>query len=318
MPSLHVHYPKLKEGEHARCLREALTGDVQLTVTEEPDVERVTVLVDGQPSPEQLAGLPVLETVVIPWAGLSDKAREALLPYPELRVHNLHHNAAPVAEHALALLLAAARSIVPADRALRAGDWRPRYAASDDPLLAGTEALVIGAGAVGRRVARALEGLDVRPRLVARSARDGVHGIEQLHELLPSAAAVVLALPLTPESEGLLGARELALLPERAVLVNVGRARLVDERALFEALRSGRLRAGLDVWHRYPLTEQERTSTRPSELAFEELDNLVLSPHRAGHGRETPRLRALALAQLLGRLARGEDPGDRVDVQRGY
>jgi len=319
MTTLHVHYPSLKAGEHARILRERLPALVRLTDAEETGLDDAAVLVDGRPTPELLAQLPALRAVVIPWAGVSEVAHGTLSKRPDLAVHNLHHNAAPVTEHAIGLLLAAARGIVPSDQALRAGDWRPRYAESTDPLLSGGNAVVVGAGAIGRRVARALKGLGMKAQLVGRTAREGVCSSSELPRLLADCSALILALPLTEASRGLIGAAELALLPDAAVLVNVGRAELCEEDALYDALRGGHLRAGLDVWYRYPEDEVQRASTMPSRHAFGELPNVVLSPHRAGHGAATPRLRAEALAELLAALAAGEAPrGSRVDLTLGY
>ncbi len=90
--------------------------------------------------------------------------------------------------------------------------------------------------------------------------------------------------------DGLLGAAELALLPDGAVLVNIGRGPIVDERALYEGLRDGRPHAaGLDVWYSYPPDEAARANWPPSAYPFHELDNVVLSPHRGGAADETAR-----------------------------
>lgn len=130
---------------------------------------------------------------------------------------------------------------------------------------------------------------------------------------------LVVAVPLTPETEGSLGARELALLPRGAVLVNVSRGPVIDEAALFEALQSGRLgAAGIDVWYCYPLSVDERRSTPPSQLPFGTLANVVLSPHRGGNTDRRDELWAGALARTLNAVARGEPVPHRVDLARGY
>lgn len=128
----------------------------------------------------------------------------------------------------------------------------------------------------------------------------------------------MICLPLTDETKGLIGADELAQLAPGAVLVNTGRGPIVDERALFDALRAGRLRAGLDVWYRYPEDEAARAGTPPATLPFHELDNIVMSPHRAGLCAETERLRAVFLAEMLNAGARGEPMPGRVDLDAGY
>ena len=276
------------------------------------------VLVEGRPDREHFAPPP--RAVVVPYAGVPAETAALLRDFPGVTLHNLHHNAAPTAETALALLLAAAKRVVPFDRALRAGDWRPRYETPGEALLDGGTALVLGYGAVGRRVAAACRalGMDV----VAVRRREGsegdVHGLAALHDLLPRAAAVVSCLPLTEDTRGLLGARELALLPDGAVLVNVGRAAVVDEDALFAELESGRIAAGLDVWYRYPEDEDARAATAPSRHPFGRLPNVVLSPHHAGSCRGIEQLRARHLADLLNAAARGAPIPNRVEPERGY
>ena len=93
----------------------------------------------------------------------------------------------------------------------------------------------------------------------------------------------------------------------------------MDEGALYRALKDGIIcAAGLDVWYNYPAEEDARTKTPPSSYPFQELDNVVMSPHRAGHSRETDRLRMEHLAELLNTAARGEDIPNKVDLDAGY
>jgi phosphoglycerate dehydrogenase-like enzyme len=148
---------------------------------------------------------------------------------------------------------------------------------------------------------------------------DEVQAVARLGALLPEADALVVCVPLVPDTDGLLGADELARLPAHAVLVNVSRGPIIDEQALFEALQDGRLgAAGLDVWWRYPEDEPSRTATPPSRFPFHDLDNVVLSPHRGGSTTETANLRMQHLARLLHAAARGEEVPNRVDVEAGY
>jgi phosphoglycerate dehydrogenase-like enzyme len=242
-------------------------------------------------------------------------------------VHNLHHNAAPVAELALMLLLAAAKFALRYDRAIRANDWRIRYERPGPTiLLEGKTALILGYGAIGRRVAAAcrvlgMATLATRRRLDAPQLDEGteVHPPDALRDLLPRANALIICLPHTPETDGLLGAAELALLPSHSILVNIGRAAIVDERALYEALRDGRLHAaGLDVWYSYPPDEASRADWPPSAYPFHELDNVIMRPHRGGAADETARLRMGALAGMLNEAAAGREMGNRVALDIGY
>lgn len=279
-----------------------------------PEPADYRVLVVGRPREEDLDASSALETVIIPWAGLPAGTRESLRARPHLAVHNLHHNAPATAEMAVGLLLAAARGIVPADRALRAGDWRRRYDTDQGLRLTGSTAVVLGFGEIGRRVGRALEALDVEVHGLRRG-----DGVARLDELLPEADVLVVCVPSTDATRGLIDAKRLSRLPAGALVVNVARGDVIDEDALYEALASGRLGgAGLDVWYRYPESEEARASTLPASRPFHDLENVVLSPHRAGHGRGTERARAMYLARLLDAAAQGETIPHRIDLDRGY
>ncbi len=285
------------------------------------------MLVAGRPERRQLLASPNLRLLVIPWAGLPPETRSLLLDYPHIAVHNLHHNAALTSELAIALLLSAAKLIIPYDRALRLNDWTLRYAAPQALVLQGKTALILGFGHIGQHIGRACHALGMRVLAVKRSPGTlpeldypaEIHPPAALHNLLPLAQAVLVALPNTPHTEGLLGETELRLMPPGGLLVNIARGPVVDQGALYRALHDGHLHAaGLDVWYHYPATPEARSNTPPADFPFHELDNLVLSPHRAGLAVETEALRMQALAELLNAACRGEQVPNRVDVAAGY
>jgi len=323
--SVHLlHRPGADSLEHL-CSR----LDVGVHVSFGPDPVALPdchVLVAGRPHREHLASSPRLRALIIPWAGLPETTRDLMRGFPRVAVYNLHHNAAPVAEMALALLLAAAKSIIPTDRLLRLGDWSPRYQTERPALLAGQTALILGYGAIGREVARLCRALGMQVlatrrhvSTVSTGLEDEVHPPEALRDLLPRANAVIVCLPLTPATTGLIGTEELALLPPGATLVNIGRASVIEEAALYQALSSGALHAaGLDVWYSYPSDEASRLHTPPSAYPFHQLDNVVMSPHRAGHAGPTERLRMEHLAASLNAAARGDTIPHRVDLDAGY
>jgi phosphoglycerate dehydrogenase-like enzyme len=326
----------LRAEEAMADLRRRLDASIRLTAGPDlPVPATYQILVAGRPKPEELTASPYLQALIVPWAGIPESTRQLMYEFPRVAVHNLHHNALPVAEHALALLLAAAKFLVPMDQALRRHDWRPRYEPNPSLLLEGKTALVLGYGAIGRKVADLCQGLGMdvvaarrqmptgdSPRDVAsqRAVVDRrLAPIQDLHRLLPQADALLVCLPYTGETARLIGDRELDLLPAGAVLVNVGRGPIVDEAALYRALRDGRLyAAGLDVWYHYPQDTEARGHTPPSTYPFHELPNVVMSPHRAGGSTQTERLRAIHLARLLNAAARGEPMPNRVDLDAGY
>ena len=280
----------------------------QLSVGPVPDRD-VQVLVSGRPSDEALARCT--QALVIPYAGLPARTREQLLKRPDLAVYAQHHNAEAVAEMSVALLLAAARCVVPMDRALRSHDWRARYASDPSVELRGKTAVLLGYGAINRRVEPVLHALGLSTEIV-----DSRTASEKLDSLLQGAAAVMCAVPSTPATKGMLDARRLGLLADQCVVVNVGRADLIEQEPFYEALKHGRIRAGLDVWYRYPKTPD--TPTPPGDFPFEALDNVVLSPHRSGHGEHVERARTEHLERTLTALIEGREPTGRVDVERGY
>ncbi len=322
--SPHVHFIYERSEEADRILLEHLDPAIQLTQGTEvpPETE---ILVGGRPSRKQLAS-PNLKSLIIPWAGLPSETKEILPEFPHISVHNLHHNAAPVAETAVTLLLAAAKLTIPFDRSLRNHDWRIRYKPSPTLTLEGRTALILGYGAIGQRVARMCQAMGMNVLATKRSVTAvttdtfaEIHPPSALPGLLPRTHALIICLPLTAETEGLIGTAELAALQPHAILVNVGRGPVVDEHALYAALVDGSLHgAGMDVWYNYPPDEAARAHNPAASVPFHKLDNVVMSPHRAGLTRDTDRLRMTHLADLLNHAARDESLPNRLDLEKGY
>lgn len=186
-------------------------------------------------------------------------------------------NAASVAEMTLALMFAAARRLAWMDGELRAGRWSR---AQDGLELAGRTLGLLGFGQVGQRVAVVAQALGMQvlaydPALQGcASPVVGVRLADSLDELLGASQVLSLHVPLTPATRGLIGAAQLATLPAGALLINTARGEVVDEQALVEALRSGRLfAAGLDTMAVEPL---------PPDSPLLRLPNVVLTPHVGG------------------------------------
>ena len=285
------------------------------------------VLVAGRPDEDMLTASPNLRTLVIPWAGLPEPTAQLLSSYPHISVHNLHHNAITTAETALMLMLTAAKLIIPIERAFRNNDWRPRYGPSQAVYLYGKTMLILGFGSIGEHVARVCQGMGMRVIEIKRNPKTTLpadldaqlHPPEALDELLPQANVLMITLPLTDETKGLIGTSELALLPENAVLVNVGRGAVVDQAALYHALKNGKLHsAGIDVWYNYPPDEANRADTPPADFPFHELDNVVMSPHRGGGSMEVETIRMQHLAELLNQLGRDGQGPNKVNLAQGY
>jgi phosphoglycerate dehydrogenase-like enzyme len=329
MPHLSVHLLFEIEPENLDHLRQLLDPQIDLSVGKDmPPNPDFSVLVAGVPRDGEISASPSLRTLIIPWSGLPRATRELMLRRPGVAVHNIHHNAGAAAELAVALLLAAAKFIVPMDRSLRSFDWSPRYRPNPSVELQGSRALILGYGAIGRSVAQMCRGLGMnvaairrRPERTKSDCPDEIHTIDSLPRLLPETDVLIVALPLTRKTEALVGEEELRLLPKQAVLVNIARGPIVDEKALFDSLQSRSLKAaGLDVWYSYPKDVESRAMTPPSNHPFHELDNVVLSPHRAGalDMERTEILRMESLARSLNAAAQGREIPFPVDVEEGY
>jgi phosphoglycerate dehydrogenase-like enzyme len=326
--TLRVHLLQEYNGEFLANLKKELDGAIKVTCAEEvPVAADFDILVCGVPDEKSLTASPNLKVLVIPWSGLPRKTRELMRRYPAIPVYNLHHNAVPVAETAMTLLLTAAKDLIQIDGSLRRHDWGSRYDIHAMDLLAGKRVLIVGYGAIGREIAIRCLAFGMRVSALRRSVSPGgrtapgdirVFPVSHLKNMLPGADVLFLSLPLTDETKGMIGRTELSLLPDGAILINISRGRIADEEALYECLKTSRIRAGLDVWYRYPGSPESRACTPPSEYPFHELTNVVMTPHLGGHSDKTEVLRARELAHLLNLASRGEPLPNRVDVERGY
>lgn len=323
--ALNVHLLEAFEPPVLEALRAQLNSEIRLTTGAEVASD-AHLLVAGSAERTHLAASPQLRAVIVPYTGIAPGLRAAMLEFPHLALHNSRWPAIPTAEGALTLLLAATKFVLPADRAFREHNWESRYRPSPSILLHGKTALVLGFGAIGKLVGQMCQalGMDVlgvkrtnNPTHVPYPAE--VFPITELRSVLPRASVLICTLPLTAETKGLIGATELSLLAKPAFLVNVGRGPVIDEAALYTALKDGTLAAaGLDVWYTYPKDASESAHTPPSQYPFHELENVVMTPHGIDLVREHDERLVAELAQTLNGAARGEPLPNRVDVQAGY
>jgi phosphoglycerate dehydrogenase-like enzyme len=249
------------------------------------------------PDPEFLAALPGLRLVQLQTAGAERFAGR--LPDGVVLCNARGAHTPATAEWVVAATLAAQRGLPDLVREQDAGRWTPGTHRS----LVGARVLVVGAGDIGRRIGAMLSGFDVELTYVGRTTRDGVHGTDELPALLPHADVVVLVVPVTDETTGLVDAEFLAAMPDGALLVNAARGVVVDTGALLAELTARRLRAALDVTDPEPLTEGHPLWSAPG---------LLLTPHVAGAVPATgARAQAAVLAQLR-RVLAGEPLTDVV------
>lgn len=226
------------------------------------------VLVTGdQPSDDMWRELPNVRLVQLLVAGAEDwigKVPDGVLLSTCRGAHG-----GSSAEWVVAVLLAIYRGLDGFADGLRRKHWERRITDT----LQGKRALIVGAGDLGRHLRRRLETFDVRCTMVGATAREGVHGVDELPGLLPDHDITVLMVPLTQHTQGLVDAEFLAAMPDGAILVNVSRGPVVVTDALVAELASGRLRAALDVTDPEPL---------PDGHPLWDVPGLLLTPHVAG------------------------------------
>ncbi len=225
-------------------------------------------------------------------------------------VANVYGHEYGIAEHAFMVMAAMNRELFAFDRGLRQGLW-----GSGRPVreLRGRSLLIVGLGRIGREVARWGRFLGMRVSAVTQhpnaerrqsSDLDVLGSLADLPVLARDADFVVICIPHTDETTGLFGERVLSGMKPTAYLVNVGRGPVIDQWAVYNALRDGRLAgAAIDVWYQYPDGDGPQL---PSDAPFHELPNTILTPHNAGYTEGTMRHRWVAIAENIRRLLAGE------------
>ncbi len=227
--------------------------------------------------------------------------------------------AVPIAEHVMAVVLALSKQLPFVLDNQRQARWAQNEFTGDRLpwLLKGKTLGLVGVGTIGSEIARRAQAFDMKVIALRRQPAYGVighvekvYGKDRLDEFLSKTHVLVIAAPLTPETRNLLGAAQFAQLPHGALVVNVGRAKIIDTDALMDALDSGHLAgASLDVFPHEPLPPDHRLWTTP---------NVLLTPHtsgfRQGHWDEVIEL----FADNIDRFAKGEPLKFRISPELGY
>ena len=244
---------------------------------------------------DKVGQMPRLEVVQTLTAGYEDVL--PLLPDQVTLCNAAGLHDTSTAELAIALALASGRHLDWFARDQVPGTWNQRPGRA----LADQRVLIVGYGRIGTAIEARLQGFEVasvtRVSGRGRSGPPPVHPVGDLHGLLPEADVVFVVAPHTPQTEGMFGARELGLLPDGALLVNVARGKLVDTAALLAEVSAGRISAALDVTEPEPL---------PADHPLWHAPGVLISPHVGGPSSAfAPRADRLMAAQLA-RFAAGE------------
>lgn len=296
-----MEYDRAEVEEVTGPLPDELTYAVYDGETEPDGIDEVEVYVPpyfGPADPAIVERMPALRLVQAPSAGVDHLLPHVPVDVPLCRAAGVHDPG--TAELAIALALAAQRDFPRWFAQQQRHEWDQF---NHGPSLADRRVLLIGYGSIGEAIHRRLDGFECDIVPVARKARSGpygdVRGVDDLPELLPDADIVIIVVPLNDATQGLVGADFLAALPDGALIVNVGRGKVVDTDALVAEVTSGRLRAALDVVDPEPL---------PADSPLWDAPGVIITPHVAG-GTSAMRPRLFEIiAENLRRYVAGEDP----------
>jgi phosphoglycerate dehydrogenase-like enzyme len=227
-----------------------------------------------------------------------------------------------IAEYVMSALLARAIPLADADQRLRQGDWA-YWAGAPERVhdeIAGRTIGLLGFGHIGKAIAARAKAFEMQVHVANRSPVapsplvDRAFTLDQLAAFCGSVDVVVVSVPLTEETKGIVGAAAFAAMRPDAVVVNVGRGPTIDEEALYDALKSRRIGGAIiDTWYRYP--QAGDATPLPSKLPFHELSNVLMTPHMSGWTSGTIRRRQAVIAGNIRRRFSGE-PLENV-VRRG-
>ena len=258
-----------------------------------------------------------LKLVQVPGAGLDRVDRSALPTGTWLA--NAYGHEVGIAEYVIGAMLTLNRGFCRVDAKLRRGDWESQWAVSTPPPapwpeLAGKTLGILGYGRIGQAVAQRARAFNMIVWAIRRDVKRSstvpglafLRGPDALDEMLRQADYLAVTLTLTEATRGLLGERQLRLMKPTGFLVNVARAEILDEEALYLALAQGTIAgAALDVWYRYPTGAGP---TLPAHQPFHELPNVLMTPHVSGWTEGMMEARARIIGENIHRTARGEPP----------
>ena len=305
-------------------VRRYYEGDVrieEITGTES-EVERqekfasadvlVSVNIDASLPP-----MPKVRLIHLPASGL-DQIDPAAIP-EGCRVCNAFEHDIGISEYVMAAILHFSVDLERRSARFKSGDWQdsPQLFAAFRPELAGKTLGCIGYGTIGRAVARRAKAFGMRVMAVTRTPRpfdpapDWLGGIGLTEALAEASDFLLVACPLNDETTGLLGERYIGAMKPSAVLINVARGRVVDEDVLYQALRTNKIGgAALDTWYHYP--KGTSRDVKPSRHPFEELDNVIMTPHCSGWTEGVINRRFAVIIDNIERLIQGRDLVNQV------
>ncbi len=289
-------------------------------------LKEVEVVIGGTFSKEDLEHAKKLKLIQIPFAGVDKLDFSLYKNYPDIFICNIHANKNAVAEHAFALILALAKNIVINDRDLRLGRWHGFSTKESTIQLQGKSLGIVGLGSIGWEIAKIGHALGMKVFALKRKIEEKdlkkknilefLGEKKDLEKAIKESDFIVVAVPLTRETKGLIGKKELKLMKGK-YLINISRGVVIDEETLFISLKEGNLTgAAIDTWYKYPTSEQRKAL--PSKYYFHKLNNIVMSPHTAGYTDRALEENIKSVFDNIVKIYYGEEPENRINPKLEY
>jgi len=228
------------------------------------------------------------------------------------------------AQHAVGMLLTLCNRLLLHHHAMKVGKWRTGEKDGKSLPMKYRKTGLLGYGSINQRVHRFLEGFDTEIHVLKNTLTEAqqtdphFYTQDQLHDFLAAVDNLILAVPLTEKTNGMIGEKELELLGASGILVNVARGEVVQEKPFYEALKTGKIfAAASDVWYDYRPEADEEGRKFPYTYPFHELENVLLSPHRGGSPLDDLERWGQTM-EILSRFERKEELMNVINWERGY
>jgi len=294
--------------------------------TIEKYLKEVELVIGGSFNKKDLEQAKKLKLIQIPFAGVDKLDFSLYKNYPDIFICNMHANKNAVAEHAFALILALAKNIIVNDRDLRLGRWHGFSSKEPTIQLQGKSLGIVGLGSIGWEIAKIGHALGMKVFALKRKIEKRdlkkkdilvfLGEKKDLEKVIKESDFIVVAVPLTNETKGLIGKKELKLMKGK-YLINISRGAVIDEESLFKSLKEKHLAgAAVDTWYQYPSLEQREVL--PSKYDFHKLNNLVMSPHTAGYTDRALEENIKPVFDNIAKIYYEEEPENRIDLELEY
>jgi len=289
-------------------------------------LKEVEVVIGGTFSKEDIEQAKKLKLIQIPFAGVDKLDFSLYRNYPDIFICNIHTNKNAVAEHAFSLILALAKNIVIDDRDLRLGRWHGFSTKEPTVQLQGKSLGIVGLGSIGWEIAKIGHALGMKVFALKRKIEEKdlkkknilefLGEKKDLGKVIKESDFIVISVPLTKETKGLIGKKELKLMNGK-YLINISRGIVINEEALFKSLKEHHLAgAAIDTWYQYPSSKQKEML--PSKYGFQKLNNVVISPHTAGYTDRALDENIKFVFDNIVKIYYGEEPENKIDPELEY